>query len=409
MLPTLTPSTPKTEAHREGVSRWHAVLTSRRCPIEHAVWVERTCLRSPAVLPRWHQEDRGRRNEHRGHHDVAGAHEYAGVTAWRSREHFLTVVLPVAIATHPDVLRRRQVSPELLTRYLTVRTGYAHERTGRGCIVRPDSLASVLVCDVRTVQRAQACARELGLEVVIRQGRMLTWAERMRVFNRGSRQRGLSTEVAFTTPDPLRTAVDLATPPKRSKTPRKTGLNTGVPRAASGTKAEATPSPPSNKKRRGDPEARTLALNLPKYVPWVATERPGRLIPALTRFVHCATPWTAQDVALALDDLMQRQGLPAVTPGRIRTRPAVLLAHQLRQLDVDADHPRLLEDPAPCTQDHCDGAGWLHLPRWFQSTGPDGEPTWAQDLFQDDLRPCPTCPPGTRSEGTTWGDDEPEF
>ena len=87
-----------------------------------------------------------------------------------------------------------------MCRYLIVRSGYAHRSTGRGAIVRPDTLASVLGVTKRQVQNCAQVARALGLEVVIERGRMLTWEERKRAKKSGSHQRGLATEVAFTTP-----------------------------------------------------------------------------------------------------------------------------------------------------------------------------------------------------------------
>lgn len=383
--------------------RRRLALTSRECPEGLSAWVQRRCLRSPQLLPRRHQTDRwrARTNNPAGVHYETPEGAYSGIQAWRSREHWLTYVVPTAIALMPEK-RAGRVSEDLLRRYLLVRSGYAHASTGRGAIVRPDTLASVLDCTTRQVQNAQRVARDMGLEVVIQKGRMLTWAERMRARRSGSHQRGLATEVAFTSPSHLgKTAVehvDVFTPPKRSKTSQKSHLKLLSPSAASGDTKDAAPPRASTRRAPAARRAGTrLGEDLRKILPWLRTERPGRLGPPLARFATAATPWSAQDVAIALADLATRRGHAGqLTADHINTRPAVVLAGLLRELDPEADHPTAdafhEQDPEPCNRPDCDH-GWLTL------DGHRGHTT---------IAPCPTCPPGVRSLHDE-DDTEPEF
>ena len=414
MLPTVADPNPTFPAPHEGVAlngpipedprdRRRLALTSRECPDGLGPWVERRCMRTPALLPRRHQTDRWRPKSAAPaglHYETPdGAH--TGIPAWRSRRHWLDTVVPAALKLMPEK-RARLVSEDLLIRYLRVRSGYAHPDTGRGAIVRPDTIASVLGVGKRQVQNAQKVARDMGLEVVIQTGRMLTWAERMEAWRSGSHQRGLATEVSFTIPEPLRKTptesepVDVCTPPRRSKTSSIPRLNSLSPNAAGGETKDAAPPRPRTKEPCRRRAGTHLAGQLVKIVPWLRHEQPGRLGPALARFATASTPWSAQDVALALTDLSRRRGhTTALTEDRILTRPAVVLAGLLRDLDVEADHPTAAafpaEPPKPCRRPDCDH-GWITLR--------DGR-------GREVVAKCRTCPPGVRS-GHDPG-EEPEF
>lgn len=382
--------------------RRRIALTARECPPGLGPWVERRCLRTPALLPRRHQTDRWRNKTASpgGVHYPTPDGAHTGLPAWRSRRHWLETVVPAAVELMPEK-RARLVSEDLLLRYLRVRSGYAHPATGRGAVVRPDTIASVLGASKRQVQNAQKVARDIGLEVVVQTGRMLTWAERMEAWRSGSHQRGLATEVSFTVPEPLRKTltdpVDVFTPPRRSKPSSTSHLNIPSPDAASGEKTDAAPPRPVTRRPCRRKSGTHLAAHLVKLVPWLRHERPGRLGPALARFATASTPWSAQDVHLALTDLARRRGhTAALTEDRIITRPAVVLAGLLRELDPDADHPSAAafptEPPTPCRRPDCDH-GWITLR--------DGR-------GREVIAKCRTCPPGVRSSHEP-DTDEPEF
>ena len=382
MLPRLThPALARQDSAHPHLGR---VFSHRACAPVDAAYVELACRARPSVLPRWHQDDRGPSNVTRGHHQYAPDGAYARVPVWVSREHWLSSVVPVALAVHADKLHRR-VSPELMRRYLTVRSGYALAGTGRRCIVRPDTLASVLQIATRTVQLCQRVAREIGLEVVIQTGRMLNVTECTAARRRGSRQRGLSTEVAFTCPAAIPRELWIFTPTRG--TPLPVHLDCENPSvkpnpAASGRRKDAA-SPRQHQLTGSDRSAvRALAVRMARTLPWLASEGPRRLSPALTRFTTCTPAWTAEDLVHALADSALRQGRRSPLADRaVRTRPAVLFAAMLREVDEQADHPAAaFTTPAPpaagvCEIPDCDG--WLNILDDFgrtQATRPCPDP-----------------------------------
>lgn len=368
MLPTIAHALAETTLLGDRVSqplphadmvRRQTLRTHRVCAPEHAAYVRAHCLTDPRVLPRWHQLDRGRGNAHRGHHVFAPEGAYAGIPAWRSRTAFLGVATLV-LREHAAVLARHQVSLELMDAYLRVRTGYVRDQqNGRRCIVRPKVLATVLDCAQNTVYRCQRVARAIGLEVVVMAGRMLTEAESRACRARGSSQRGLSTEVAFTVPRPHAALVDLVRPTRGRASTSETSRHSSPTHAARSEKTGAAP-PRRQRHRPNLPLARQLVGRLA----WLQGESPGRCAPSLARFARAQQPWTATDIEQALaDDALRSGRTRAISPDQIRTRPSVVLAALLRRLDPIADHPSApaFTEPAPCGHPDCDGHGWIQL------------------------------------------------
>jgi len=365
-------------------ARARIVRTHRVCAGEDAEFVRTACLYDRAVLPRWHQDDRGDRNAHRGIHYAAPAGGYAGIRAWHGRQHWLTFVVPVAIALHRDLLRLQELSPVTFALWARVESGYAQDqRTGRRCIVRPDTVASVMGCQVNTVRKCRRIARRIGLQVVIVLGRMLSAGECWAARRRGSRQRGLSTETALTIPSPVAVRLVSDTPTRGPATHLETHHPSPPLGGARADQTEAAPPPHRHKSSPGRSATRRLAADLVNTVPWLRSERPGRLVPALSRFATARPAWTAQDVIDAIQTTRERRGLvTTLTDIQIRTRPAVVLAAFLRQLDHHDDHPRLATiDPVElrCHQSECDH-GWITVDQ-----PPAGHPQ---------VRRCPHCRPG---------------
>lgn len=373
----------------EELARARRVLTHRECAPEDAGYVRTRCVYDRAALPRYHQDDRGRASRHRGHHEWAPDGAYSNIAAWKGRQAFLAAAQVVAQLPHAvEILRRHEISAEMLSTYLRVRTGYVqHQSTGRRCIVRPKVLAGVLDVSVNTVHRAQRVARELGLEVVVWGGRMLTFEESTACRRRGSRQRGLSTEVAFTIPRPAQSAVDSVTPTSgRSSCPQNRTFQPSPTHGASADKADATP---SRRQPRGP--AWSLARQLRARLPWLATESPGRCVPTLSRFATAPTPWTAEHIVYALADDAFRRGIKhQLTAEQIVTRPAVVLAGLLRHVDEISDHPDLAWLPplelVACGRPDCDGHGWI-------------------TVDASTVAPCPDCPPALRGRHLDQDDD----
>ena len=350
---------PATSENRYGIPSTTTVPPPRRQP--GTSW--RMQWTGPTSCPATSPRDAGR-PYHVGIRTEAPPGTYSSIPVWRSRQHWTTVTVSVAIALHRDVLASHGVAPEALRRWARAKSGYAW-RNGRRCVVRPDTLASVLQVSERHVQRLNACARELGLEVVVMVGRMLNEEERWLAYDRGSRQRGLATETVLTIPADQRGLVSHVTPTRSGYFTGKRNVKTCSPHGLPAGSTEAAPRPrPPKRSKRGSPAWR-LACDVTQKVPWLAQEAPQRLVPALTRYATSAQPWTGRDVAAAIAARDRRLMQPAITADRITTRPAVVLAAILRDLDPLLDHPSLTDGPlvplpvVACGHPSCDGHGWL--------------------------------------------------
>lgn len=378
---------------------------------------------------------------------------------WRSRDHWLQVLLPEALDLRPETWRGVIARDEVI-RIMTTATTIAHESTGRACIARLDRLGEL--CDVseQKVRRCWDVVRQLGLAVLMVPGRMLDANERYKAWQGGSRQRGLANEWAFvtparaprdlmtTTPKPVRPPLRLVGPQTASTADATlkgaqigsqglTGTISGdngvseVPaenspvgevrpapavdrnvgtvtpargireipssarfrsalgrekRSAGGTE----PAPPAHAlKRRGgnrsqirleqvqtgsqraqagagaspnatgaasgrrhlergrghagrvyDRGALTAARDLIELLPWLTGVPAGRLETLLRRFTSAALPWTARDIVAAIAAANRRNGRSELPLTGVRA-PIAFLASLVRDLDVDADHPRL--------------------------------------------------------------------
>ncbi|GAB3266950.1 hypothetical protein GCM10027425_33490 [Alteromonas gracilis] len=341
-----------------GLARSYGPL---RAVSEHQAPVVRLAARHDrGVLPRWQRGGDGV-------HEFAEPGEYVGHRAWTSREHWLGRVVPAAIAAAPEVLRELHVSERLLHAWAEGISLYAHTRTGRRCIVRPDRLAELIGYDKRSVQRAQKAATLLGLYVVIRHGRMLTMDEVVQARQSGSRQRGLSNEAALVVPAhltqttrPRRLHPRLVTPTSgRNRHPSKLTVTSSFtrfarknepPPAAQQQPKRAIPveptsaTDPGRATRRYDAAALDLARDLVRHISWLQGVAPGRLEPMLRRFANASTPWTASDVVAAVEAMDRRLGRASMTRS-LAHHPVGLLASYLRTFDAQADHPHPDIDP----------------------------------------------------------------
>jgi hypothetical protein len=346
-VPRVTAPCPKTEARAGRVARVAPGLTvrtgeiralygRRSCTPERAALVRRFAPHDRGVLPRWHTGE-----QRDGVHYRAAVGAYVGLLAWSGREHYLAFVVPVAVACGREELRAARVSAGTFVLWARVETLYCQDqRTGRRCVVRPDTVAAVSGLHERTVQRCRAVAALLGLRVAVFAGRMLTVTECVQARRRGCRQRGLSAEAAFTIPSPLRAAVVAATPTRGTPPQAPHSPTSSSTVAGYAEKAKAASPPQPRQRRRRDRRALILALWLAQAVPWLRTERPGRLAPALARFATADPAWTARDVVQVVDAANARLGYTSLTGTQIKTRPAAVLAWYLRDVDPIADHPR---------------------------------------------------------------------
>ena len=295
---------------------------------QHAGRVLAVAARERAVLPRW-----GVRSPVRCHPPDPGV--YSGTISWTSRIHYLAVIVPAAIAANPDVLQRCHVAGDTLLRWAVAKTLYAQDpHSGRHVIVRPDTLAGLLQCSKRTVQRCNAAAREIGLELVITPGRMLSEIETYAARKQGSPQRGLSTVTAFVVPQQLRPLLDHVTPTRGTSFDSSVKRSLTLERGTARLKGAPLRSAPHQ--RRAGP-AWHLAAGLTQQAIFLRRCPPGRIAGQLSRFTRSPHHWTPTQILRAMDNINHRLGYTA--PIRAKTTPWGLLKWYLRQIDEVADAP----------------------------------------------------------------------
>jgi len=327
------------------------------------------------VLPRW-----GINSPIRDHGADPG--QYTGTVGWTSREHYLAFTVPTAIKMRPDALTAHHVDPETFRRWVSAKSLYAQDRrSGRRVIVRPQTIRDLLQCSLSTVHRCQRAARDLGLEVVITPGRMLSDFEAYKARKSGSPQRGLSTVSAFVVPSWIERPVDHDTPSSGLS------ISTSVTECSAFDKRCARPkgaplrsAPP--KRRRSSPRgpAWTLAQGLTEQVIFLKGCPAGRIAGQLNRFTQPGLPrWTPTRLQRAIDAVNRRLGYNCPTASKVA--PWGILAWYLRQIDPVADHPGLDQPLIPDTPPWC---GACHSDTYRWTVTPDD---------QQPVRPCPHCSP----------------
>ena len=121
---------------------------------------------------------------------------WAGVGCWAGRgERWTRFTVPIAYdlryntAVRP-ALGANQVSRAAVLAVAGARAGYAEHATGRHCRPTNERLAADTGLSVRTVQRADAALRLLGVATEVLRGRQRTRAERLAPWRVGDRGRG---------------------------------------------------------------------------------------------------------------------------------------------------------------------------------------------------------------------------
>lgn len=260
---------------------------------------------------------------------------YIGTISWTSRIHYLVVIVPAAITAHQDVLQRRHVAGDTLHRWAVVKSLYAQDpHSGRHVIVRPDTLAGLLQCSKRTVQRCNAAAREIGLELVVTPGRMLSEIETYAARKQGSPQRGLSTVTAFVVSQQLRALVSHVTPTRGTSFSSPVKKPSTLKRGTARPKGAPLRSAPHQ--RRAGP-AWHLAAGLTQQAIFLRRCPPGRIAGQLSRFTRSPHHWSSTQILRAMDHINIRLGYTA--PIRAKTTPWGLLKWYLNQIDEVADAP----------------------------------------------------------------------
>lgn len=315
-----------------------------------------TCPRRPlrpTSVPRWAQ---------RPQRLVLPPGTYGSVPAWRSRAHWLDTVLPAAVLRGRGVLRNHHIAPDTFVRIMAAHAQHADDDTGRGCTPTVEHLQTLAACSERTVQRARAAARELGVGVEVFRGRHLTLEERIEAYDAGRTHRGwtsvyalgcplwlarhLGLPLAETYPQVTSAAgeksVDSGTPPVGRSTQPSHSLKkiySSAKNAEQRAPRAAQKPRPTEKRRttRFNPAAMALAMALQARIRTLATVHPGRLAPSLCRFALAPEPWTAAEVHAVLERVLKVRGWTWLSAP---DHPAAYLARLLREVDhIDQPSP----------------------------------------------------------------------
>jgi hypothetical protein len=125
-----------------------------------------------------------------------GEAPYAGVPCWSGRaERWAVFTVPAAYAARYDscvrpVMPGNPVSLNAVRAVAQARARYADHGTGRNCRPTNERLAADTGVSVRTVQRADAALRLLGVATEVLRGRQRTRIERLASWRVGDRCRG---------------------------------------------------------------------------------------------------------------------------------------------------------------------------------------------------------------------------
>ncbi len=287
-------------------------------------------------------------------HVPAGA--YAGTVAWPSRAMFLSALdIAVRGVWRPRLRRtiKDAVSPDSFMRWARREAAGADSSTGRGQQESVDTVAADLQCSPALVQRCRRVARDLGIYRDVVAGRLLRLTERLEVHVRGSQQRGVTGERAFTVPPELRPIlaslsprssdrhVGSATQPVRGPVQRERlgkdgGLGRRERRKAADSVGPSTNKPAPRRLAAGERLARDVCARLP----YRHRLQPRRVAAHFAAFERHG--WTPSAVLEAADTILRTLGW---------TSPASAgsgyLVWVLRHIDPTA------YDPPPARPDWC--------------------------------------------------------
>jgi hypothetical protein len=300
--------------------------------------------------------------------------------AWWGREDWLQ---EVADAVTDEVLREHHIARDTLLAVAEAHAAYADHRTGRDC--RPTNGRAIESARVSlsTLKRGRRVLRHLGLLVELIRGRsIMTRAERLEAWRRGSSHRQVAAEFALCSRRrraPKRTAtrlergarslgadlqsVDGGPPPGAKRVSTSLQSRSGSLRRQ--TENEDPRSARSSYRGPRKARSRRLAEAVRGRLGWLRDVQPGCLAPTLAKFAR--EDWTERDIELQVRDVLAVRGHRV--PATLR-HPAAYLANLLRGLDpagmvrpsVEADeHEAFLRAQAAAKRAAEKAARWASL------------------------------------------------
>lgn len=219
---------------------------------------------------------------------------WSGATAWL---HGLQAML----ASPAGEVHRRRLSVRLETALDVAAEDAraADSRTGRHVATSHATVAALLGCSTKTVQRARLLVEAVGYATTVTEGRYLTTTERAAArLVHGGDQRRMASERALTVPRPS-SDVHL---PRRGAVSALPKSRSGLPKRAQARARVATRPKKTHQLTPVRPLAvQQLAADLARRLPWLARSHIGTLCDALTTLGLDATGWTAADIIEYLD------------------------------------------------------------------------------------------------------------
>ena len=218
--------------------------------------------------------------------------------AWTSSAGWLDSLNAHLVSPEADQLRRHtRIRVETVLDVAAEDARAADSRTGRHVSTAHATVAALLGCSTKTVQRARTLVEQLGYAVTVAAGRYLTSTERLAAHeHHGGHQHRIASERALTVP---RSSTNVHLPRRgqpvspiqlRSNSPRRARARPGGTATRTRSTNEARPLP-----------VQQLAAALASRLPWLARGHIGSLCNALTALGIDATTWTAGDVIEHLD------------------------------------------------------------------------------------------------------------
>lgn len=265
---------------------------------------------------------------------------------WPSRRVWSTQSVSLACRVSPEVITACATTGARVTQVCRLVGLYARGRDGRDAIIGQTTLAALMDCTVRTVQRALAAAQQLGLLACVFHGRHLTWIESAQAYANGSTQRRFTNVYDCTTPPDLAATIALAAMRHHRNVAPTEGLSSlqssalALPlsrRCAARNDNAAARRHQQARARRAKSGVYRLATSLSLRVIWLRTVSRGRLCGLLKPFAEAPWPWSGAQLVDAMDRVCREHHVNA--PARATGSPFGLLKWFLARIDPITDHP----------------------------------------------------------------------
>ncbi|MFD7161700.1 hypothetical protein ACFV9C_44445 [Kribbella sp. NPDC059898] len=132
---------------------------------------------------------------------------YAALPAWMHRDQWLALVEAAAVTWFPEQIHRR-VRVATLLKFAALVAAHADDATGRSCWRPYPDLARGMAVTVETVRKCWRALERLGLAVQVEPSVCFTYDQRLQLWRKGSKQRGLTPEYALVVPAAFARAIE---------------------------------------------------------------------------------------------------------------------------------------------------------------------------------------------------------